>query len=201
VSVEWNSGGSMGRKSIFVTLVATTVLVTGAAYSKGCHGIDFPDQIQSDGGTLILNGLGMREATVFKVNIYIAALYLSKTSADANAILAAPAPYELILHFVRNVDASDIDKGWAEGFDRNARAQMPALQERVATLAKWMTDINSGQRLQFSFKPGVGLQVRVNDAMKGTISGDDFGRTFLSIWLGVPPNPEVKAGMLGGTCG
>jgi len=40
----------------------------------------------------------------------------------------------------------------------------------------------------------------VDGSIKGTIRGDDFGRTFLSIWLGVPPNPEIKAGLLGGRC-
>jgi Chalcone isomerase-like len=191
----------MARNSLFLSLVAMAVFGAGAAHSKECRGASFPQEIQSDGSALTLNGLGMRQATVFKVNVYVAALYVVKTSTDANAILGTPAPYELVLHFVRNVDASDIDKGWAEGFEKNAHAQLPALQERIATLTKWMTDIKSGQRLQFSFKPGAGLQVTVSGAMKGTISGDDFGRAFLSIWLGVPPNPEVKAGMLGGTCG
>ena len=32
--------------------------------------------------------------------------------------------------------------------------------------------------------------------------GDDFAKAFLSIWLGTdPPNPEIKAGLLGGACG
>ena len=42
----------------------------------------------------------------------------------------------------------------------------------------------------------------VNGAVKGTIKGDDFAKAFLAIWLGGdPPNPEIKAGMLGGACG
>jgi len=41
----------------------------------------------------------------------------------------------------------------------------------------------------------------VNGAAKGTIKGDDFGKALLSIWLGDPPNPEIKAGLLGGPCG
>jgi hypothetical protein len=44
--------------------------------------------------------------------------------------------------------------------------------------------------------------VSVNGAVKGTITGDDFSRAFISIWLGnEPPNPELKAGLLGGPCG
>jgi hypothetical protein len=37
--------------------------------------------------------------------------------------------------------------------------------------------------------------------VKGTLAGDDFSRALLSIWLGAsPPNPELKSGLLGGTC-
>ena len=44
--------------------------------------------------------------------------------------------------------------------------------------------------------------MNVNGAVKGTIKGDDFAKAFLSIWLGGdPPNPEIKAGLLGGACG
>ena len=56
---------------------------------------------------MTLNGLGLRQATAFKVNVYVAALYVPKTSSDASALLAA-APKEIVLQFVRDVGASDI---------------------------------------------------------------------------------------------
>ena len=189
----------MQRKLLLICVA--TFLSAGVAHGKECKGVSFPDQVQLDGNPLTLNGLGMRQATVFKVNVYVAALYLAKTSTDPSSILATAAPFELTLQFVRDVGASDIAKGWSEGFERNTHGQLPALKDRIATLNSWMVDIKTGQRLTFSFKPAVGLQVNVNGAVKGTISGDDFGKAFLTIWLGVPPNPEVKAGMLGGPCG
>ena len=150
----------------------------------------------------MLNGLGLRQATAFKVNVYVAALYVAKTSSDPNALLGSNTLSELILHFVRNVGADDLRKGWSEGFEKNANDQLPALQERIATLNGWMADVKAGERLTFIHKPGTGLQVGVNGSVKGTIKGDDFAKAFLAIWLGGdPPNPEIKAGMLGGACG
>ena len=183
-------------------LIAMTIGALGcnAVEAKECKGIDFPDQMQADGAALSLNGLGLRQATMFKVNVYVAALYVPRRSSDPAAILGQ-APAELILHFVRDVGAADIAKGWNEGFEKNARADLPALEERIAMLDGWMTDIKSGQRMAFSFKSGTGVQVNVNGVAKGAIKGDDFARAFLSIWLGEPPNPEVKAGLLGGACG
>jgi hypothetical protein len=188
-------------KRILMPALLVASLGAGVAHGKDCKGVTFPDQTQVEGSNLVLNGLGLRQATAFKVNVYVAALYVAKTSTDANALLALNTPSELILQFVRNVGADDLRKGWSEGFEKNSKDQLPALKDRIATLNGWMGDVKTGERLTFIRKPGVGLQVDVNGAMKGTIKGDDFGKAFLAIWLGAdPPNPEIKAGMLGGAC-
>jgi len=183
-------------------MVAALSTGAGVAHGKECKGVNFPDQAQVEGSGLVLNGLGLRQATAFKVNVYVAALYVAKTSNDPNVLLGSSAPTELILQFVRNVGADDIRKGWSEGFENNAKSQLPALKDRIATFNGWMTDVKSGDRLTFIYKPGTGASVNVNGAVKGTIKGDDFGKALLSIWLGAdPPNPEIKAGLLGGACG
>ena len=192
---------SYPKRILFPALVAA-MLSAGVAQGKECKGVNFPDQAQVDGTSLTLNGLGLRQATAFKVNVYVGALYVAKTGSDPNAILGANAPYELILQFVRNVGADDLRKGWSEGFEKNSKDQLPALKERIAMLNGWMADVKTGERLTFTNKPGAGVTVNVNGAVKGAIKGDDFAKALLAIWLGSdPPNPEIKAGMLGGTCG
>lgn len=106
------------------------------------------------------------------------------------------------LNFVRHASSTDLNEAWEEGFANNAKEQVPVLKERIEMLKGWMADMQSGQRLTFTHKPGAGIQVDVNGAVKGTIKGDDFAKTFLSIWLGGNlPNPGLKAGLLGGACG
>jgi len=189
-------------KRILLPALVIAMLGAGVAQGKECKGVNFPDQAQVEGTNLTLNGLGLRQATAFKVNVYVAALYVAKTSNDANALLGANAPSQLILQFVRNVGADDLRKGWSEGFEKNSKDQLPALKDRIATLNGWMTDVKTGERLTFTSKPGAGVTVNVNGAVKGTVKGDDFAKAFLAIWLGGdPPNPEIKAGMLGGACG
>lgn len=192
---------SYANRILMPALVIAT-LVAGVAQGKECKGVNFPDQAQVEGTNLTLNGLGLRQATAFKVNVYVAALYVAKVSNDANALLGADAPSQLILQFVRNVGADDLRKGWSEGFEKNSKDQLPALKDRIATLNGWMTDVKTGERLTFTSKPGAGVTVNVNGVVKGTVKGDDFAKAFLAIWLGGdPPNPEIKAGMLGGACG
>jgi hypothetical protein len=173
-----------------------------AAHGKECLNVSFPDQASVDGQTLALNGLGLRQATALKVNVYVAALYVTQASSDANAILGAPTVKQLILHFVRGVGRSDLTKAWDEGFAANAAGQLPALKERLEKFKSMMTDMKSGERLSFTFKPGAGVLVDVGGAAKGTVEGDDFAKALLSVWLGAhPPNASLKAGLLGGHCG
>jgi hypothetical protein len=99
------------------------------------------------------------------------------------------------------VDAGDLNDAWEEGFEINAKEQLPALQQRIERLKTWMADMKTGQRLTFTSMPGAGINVDVNGKAQGAIEGDDFSKAFLSIWLGEhPPNPGLKAGLLGGRC-
>jgi hypothetical protein len=193
---------NIATNRLLLWAIVILALGTSTARSKECKGVTFADQIQVDGSSLTLNGLGLRLATALKVKVYVAGLYVAKTSSDPSALLGATTPSELILQLVRNVDADDLRKSWSEGFEKNAKDQLPALKERIATFNGWMPSVKTGDRLIFIHKPGAGVQFEVNGAMKGTIEGDDFAKALLSIWLGAyPPNPEVKAGLLGGPCG
>jgi hypothetical protein len=84
-------------KRILLPVLVVAALGMGVAQAKECEGVSFPDQAQVDGSNLTLNGLGMRQATALKVNVYVAALYVARPSSDANALLASVTPSELIL--------------------------------------------------------------------------------------------------------
>jgi hypothetical protein len=174
----------------------------GVAYGKECLSVSFPDQASVEGSTLVLNGLGLRQATMLRINVYVAALYVAKASTDPGALLGAATPKQLVLHFVRGVGRADLNKAWDEGFEANAKEQLPVLKERIEKLKSLMTDMKTGERLIFTHRPGAGVLVSVGGAAKGTVEGDDFARAHLSIWLGAhPPNASLKAGLLGGACG
>jgi len=190
----------MQRTAMLSGFLVLAVLGT-AAQAKECRGIAFPEHLQVSGNDLALNGLGMRKATFLKVNVYVGALYVARPSHDPLPLIDPGSPAELILHFVRNVGVGDLRDAWKEGFEKVAKDQLPALGARIATLNSWMSSMETGQRLTFTRLPGAGIQVDVNGVVKGTIPGDDFARALLTIWLGPnPPNPELKSGLLGGSC-
>jgi hypothetical protein len=98
------------RSLLFALVSVLTVFGVGVAHSKECQGVTFPEQVQLDGGTLTLNGLGLRQATILKVDVYVAALSVAKVSSDAHALLGSNTPKELILHFVHNVSDDALKK-------------------------------------------------------------------------------------------
>ncbi|HEX5462423.1 MAG TPA: chalcone isomerase family protein [Steroidobacteraceae bacterium] len=171
------------------------------AADRECDGVSFPEHIQVGGESLTLNGLGLRKATIFNIKVYVGALYLPHPTGDANAILASREPVQLELRFVFHATAGQLRGAWRDGFEKSAPHELPQLESRIAQLQGWMTGVGSGQRMTFVRIPGVGIEYSLDGKPRGTIAGDDFATAFLAIWLGSsPPNPQLRAGLLGGPC-
>ncbi|HPM42274.1 MAG TPA: chalcone isomerase family protein [Candidatus Omnitrophota bacterium] len=183
---------------ITIAVAIAIGLIATPSMAKEYKGVNFPDKIRIDNSELILNGLGLRQATSLKIKVYIAGLYLSKISGDPQAILESSTPKRLILHFLRNLSQKDLTKAWDEGFANNAADQIPVLKDRIEKIKSFTKDMKSGQELVFTHKPGIGIEVSIDGAAMGIVEGDDFSRAFFSIWLGSnPPDQNLKNGILG----
>jgi hypothetical protein len=181
-----------------VSIVVALGLIAMPSEAKQLKGVTFPDEIKVDGTTLVLNGLGLRLATSLKVKVYVAGLYVAEKSGDPQAILSSPAPQRLVLHFLRNLGSEDLAQAWDDGFEKNSADQIPALKERIEKIKSFTKDMKTGQKLIFTYRPGTGIEVSIDDAVIGTVEGDDFSKAFLLIWLGPnPPNQGLKDGLLG----
>jgi hypothetical protein len=168
-----------------------------AALAAEKEGVRLPDTQTVGDKTLVLNGMGVREATVFNVNVYVAGLYLEAKSSNAEEIIASDKAKRLDMVFVRDVDRDDIIDAWSGGFKKNG-ADMAKLKDRIDKIYSWMTDVKKRDILSFTYVPEKGLTVVVKGQEKGTIPGADFAKAFIAIWLGPePPNKSLKRGLLG----
>lgn len=182
-----------------VCILAAFIAVAVPAAAGSLAGVELPDQVKAGDTTLTLNGLGLREATFLKVDVYVAGLYLENRTSDAEAILASDGPKVLHMHFVRKVGRDDITKAWSEGFAKNLGAGASALADDIKTLNGWMEDMNKGDTLRFTFTPEGGLEVSIKGSQRGAIAGPEFARGMFAVFLGPePPNPGLKEGLLGG---
>ena len=187
------------RQGMIAGVILT--LSVAPAFGKECAGIKFPDRVQVGSQFLTLNGQGVYKASVFRVRVYVAALYLVQPSSDPRWILQSSTPSELVLQFIRPVSAGELRKGWEEGFAKNAPGHPPGLEKGLAQLISWVTNVRPGQRMTFIRIPGTGMQFDFEGTVKGMIEGDEFSKAFLSIWFGdFPQTPALKSGLLGGRC-
>ena len=170
------------------------------ASTAECEGVAMEDSITQDGHALTLNGLGLRLATFLKIKVYVAGLYVPTKSDQAKTLINTDQPWRLKLSFVRSVDKGDMVSAWDDGFSENAKAELSALKDRIETLNSSMEDLKEGETLMFSYTPGKGTNVEINGKPRTIIEGADFASALLSIWLGNPPNKEIKRGLLGGKC-
>jgi hypothetical protein len=176
-----------------VLFLAATAPVLAASRA----GVTLPDTVQVDGKTLLLNGLGLREATFLKIDVYVAGLYVEKKSADPAALMG-PGPKQLRMHFVRGVGSADLVKNWQEGIARNVKgAAADAVKERFERVYAVMADVAEGDEMVLTEIPEKGVTLSIKGKDLVTIPGDDFAKALWSIWLGTPPNPELKEGLLG----
>jgi Chalcone isomerase-like len=181
-------------------LLATFVMST-PAFGAECIGVQFPDSVKAAESELVLNGLGIRKATLFKVKVYVAGLYLPAKSTDAGKILGANQAWQLTLQFVHDVDASEIRDAFDEGFTKAAGDKRDALGKRIEALNAQMVDFGKGQYLSYGYDPAKGVIVDANGATGAPIEGGDFATALLAISIGPePPNEELKTGLLGGKC-
>ena len=184
-------------RSTMMVLLSTALLATSAWAGKKA-GVTMPDTVKVGEKQLALNGMGLREATVFKVDVYVAGLYLETVSSDPGRILAANEAKRLVLRFKREVDRDDIVKAWTAGFKGNATVPLATIQPQIDQLNRWMATFAEGDSLTFTFVPGEGVAVDVGNLRKGVIKGDDFARSLFAIWLGPkPPSGDLKKGLLG----
>lgn len=180
---------------------ALALALAGAGAASAVAGekgdVEMPDRLTVAGKALVLNGMGIREATMFDVNVYVAGLYLEKKTRDGGEVINSEQVKRLDLVFVRDVDRDDVTDAWSTQFKKNG-ADMVKLKASIDRLNSWMSGMDEGQKLSFTYEPGKGLTVVVKGAVKGTIPGADFGRAFFAIWFGPsPPNKGLKNGLLG----
>ncbi len=159
-------------------------------------GVRMPDTVTVEGKTLRLNGMGLRKKVVFKV--YVAGLYLEKTSSAAAAVISSDEVKQMRLHVLRSLTAKQVTEAIEEGFEKNSKPQMAVLKDRLQKFSSMFSDVAEGDLILMTYVPGKGLTVSVKGSEKGTVEGKDFADALFAVWLG--PNPvqeDLKKALLG----
>ena len=183
-----------GSLRIAVLLLCT--LVVSPVVAKDVEGTQVPDALSEGAKTLRLVGAGIRNKWFF--NVYVGALYAEKPTFNAVNFIKSEQVKRMDLHLLRDVGKDKIFESIKEGFEKQSKDQMPALQGRLDQLAAAVPDLKKGDVLSLTYVPEKGV-VLGGAAKETVITGKDFADALFSVWLGPDPvDADLKRKLLGG---
>jgi hypothetical protein len=179
-------------KTILLLAALLTSFLTFAAEKDG---ITFPDKISVNGKELVLNGIGIRKATIFKVKVYYGGLYIEQKSQDAQKFLSTDAPKQIIMNFVHDVDAAKLRGGFDDALEA-ANKNYKSFAVSMGKFNNYLEDVAKGDKIIITFLND-GILVSVKGKEKEKIAGGDFSRALLNIWFINPTDEALSKGLLG----
>lgn len=171
-------------KWLVAASLALVLVPAGLVHAGKKEGVTMPDTVSVAGKNLVLNGMGLREATMLKVDVYVAGLYLESKSTDAAAIMSSNQVKRIHLVFKRDVERGEMTEALNEAFSKNAGDKKAALKPHMKTFSGWFSDLPEGSSMTLTHVPGKGLTLAINNKDKGTIANDDFAYVIFAGWLG-----------------
>ena len=188
------------RRKFFLPVIAIAGLAVSSPHAGAAeiNGVKLPDQVTVQGKTLKLNGAGLRQATILKINAYAAGLYLESAMRDGDAIANSDQLKGIEMVFMRDVSAKQMADAFQEGFDKNCMAGCAELKPHIGKLQGLLKDMKKGETMAYHFL-GDGVEVIIRGQKLGKVGDKGFSHQLIRVWIGKnPPNAELKDGLLGG---
>jgi len=181
-----------------ISALAAISLSTSNAAAAEISGVKLPDQVTVEGKALKLNGAGLRQATILRINVYAAGLYLENSSRDGESIANSDQVKAIEMVFMREVSAKQMMEAFQEGFEKNCIANCGSFKGDIGKLQGLMKDMKKGDSMAFHFSSG-GVAVMIRGQKMGSVGDKAFGQQLIRCWIGKnPPNAGLKDGLLSG---
>lgn len=178
-------------------LTLLSVLFCTQLFAGEIAGISFSDSIKLGSKDLVLNGLGLRQATIFKIKAYAGALYLEKKNSDGDAISKSPEDKVVMMHFLRDVDQKKIKETYNESFENNCENNCAQLKPILEQMTSQFSDMKKGDVLKFELS-GKKVTALQNGVQKFQYESPTFQEAILKLYLGKKPtDKDLQKGLLG----
>lgn len=175
--------------AIAAAVAVLAALASPAATAAEVAGVELDDAIELGGVRLQLNGAG--ERTLYVVRTYVAALYVTRPSSQAQALLRQPGPRRLSLTMLAALSADWIVERITAAMRANAGDEAFArLQPRLARLVEpfvALERLRKGDRIDIDAVGGA-IRVSVGGRALGVeMPGDDLFDALLRAFIGERP--------------
>jgi hypothetical protein len=164
-------------------------------------GVKFDDKAKVGAGDTVINGAGMRKRAFFKV--YAIGLYLPQKAASAADAINAKGAKRIVIVTLRDLTAEEFADALIAALKNNHdEAALKALQPKIDQFRGTMLTLGNAPEksvVNLDWLPDSGTRLTFNGTTKGAdISGEDFYRALLRIWLGdKPAQDDLKEQLLG----
>ncbi|WP_224368312.1 chalcone isomerase family protein [Hyalangium versicolor] len=184
------------KMTLSAVVLSLALALPALAQEKEVAGVKFPATLSVDGKELKLNGAGLRKKVFFKV--YAVGFYLENTTQDGAQAISSDQTKVVRMSMLRDLEKEKITEAISEGVEKNNKAQMPALKDRLETFNKAIPDLKKGDELTLTYVPGKGTRVQSKGGQEISVEGKDFADALFGVWLGSNPVDDgLKKGMLG----
>lgn len=165
-------------------------LIHPISHARSLGGLNIPQTRLCGGKVLSLKGAGLRTATIFDIKIYVVAIYAE------TPIINKRRPLCFDITYLRDFDETEVDKAWAFQIRESADIDYPGRMKDIRTLQKMFGKIEGMRTQRLELLNGT-TRVFENDELKGEIAGENFQRSFISVWAGKkPPTKELQSDLL-----
>ena len=161
--------------------------------------ITFPNSFIAGKDNLVLNGGGVRKK--YWMEMYVAGLYLSSKSKDADQIVTSNSPMAIRICIVSGlISSAKMREAVEEGFKKSTNDNTIAYKDKIEKFQNAFSEpIKIGDVFDIVHTAEL-ISIYKNNIPKIEIPGLDFKKAVFGIWLGINPADEnIKAGMLGAT--
>lgn len=157
-------------------------------------GYNLPDSLQRFDSVYSLSGCGLREF-LFS-DIYLLGMYLPLNHGDVSEIADAGVGKIFLLEVLYDGTLpDDIPDLWREPLAEQLSTEM------LEILQHHYDQIESGDRIEFSYQPSHGEELRINDEVIVEEQERELIPALLELWLGDDPvSGNLKRLLLNGSC-
>ena len=162
---------------------------------------DVPSNLDVDGTTLNLKGVGLRQARKFRitVDVYVAAFYTNDPSFDPHQLINSDSYKQIDMYFVRDIDKDALIGSWE--WERGLKEQGISDVKQVleaSGLHTVFTDVKKGQKVSIQLV-GNKMNFLVDDDLKFSHIDKAFVKAVLGVYLLTPPDDDLPEALLSGT--
>ncbi|MDX1777020.1 MAG: chalcone isomerase family protein [Desulfobulbales bacterium] len=164
---------------------------TGAATNRGVY---FEDEIIIGSRQLSLHGIGLLKWK-YLVNVYLVGLY-KPAEVPVDQVLQ-DVPKSLEFYFFVDMKAKDFKDTGLKLMSQNVGAEKAnSLLTELEKFNSFYRDVSAGQRYVFTYIPGQGIEMTLEEEVLGKVESDAFAAAYMSIWLGpVPVSKSLQEGL------